>query len=131
MAGGDWSTANGIGVVGGVGAGGITQAGIINAPVTVSTSDVTINLPIGSWRYVKVLVVTADLVVATAVNEAASIGTAGTPPTPSWGVGDIDIGASVEMKPITKANGAPLVGGTDVIHVRASGAGTVYLVPVK
>lgn len=127
----DWTSANGVVVIGGVGAGVVTQGGIINAPVTVGISDVPINLPAGRWRYVKVVVVTASLVVATAVNEVASIGAVGTPPNPTWGKGDIDFDAGADLKPITKADGSPLIGGTDVVHVVASGAGTVYLVPVK
>lgn len=126
---GDWSSTSGVGVVGGVGAGAVAQGGVKNAPVTVGTSDVPINLPTGSWRYVRVIVVAADAVVATAVNEPAVLGTAGTPPDPTWGAGDVSIGPWTELKPVSKANGAPLIGGTDVIHLIASATTVVWLAP--
>lgn len=108
-------------------AGGLTQAGAVNTIATIGTSDVSINVPAGGpWSYLKVIVETDGRYVSVAVDEVASLGTAGTPPNPVFGVGDVIFGTGVEEQALT-----PAIDDSNVLHFIASAAGTAIRFVLK
>lgn len=116
----DRSIQGGTTAVDAVGAAPLAAGSELNTIVTVGTTDVPINVPTGTWNYLKVIVETADRYVAVAVNEAAVLGTAGTPPDPVWGAGDLILGTSTEFQPLV-----PALTAADDLHLIASAGSTV------
>lgn len=116
MAAPDRSVSGGVSVLGAVDAAPLGSGRCVNRQVTVGTSDGTIALPTGTWRYVEYTILTADARVAIAIDEAATLGTS------DWGVGQSKTGVSGAFMPTT-----PLVGGTNVLHAIASVSAQVEL----
>lgn len=112
-------------------AGGLGTGLAKNFIATIGTSNVPMNVPEGGpWSYLKVIVETDGRYVAVNVNAPASFGTAGTPPNPVSGDGDVIFGTGVEEQALTPSVRVNL-SSTDQLHFIASAAGTAIRYVLK
>lgn len=101
-------------------AGSLAKGKLFNSTAIIGITDVPITVPApGPWSYIKIIVETPDRKIGVAINEAAVLGTVGTPPVPIWGAGDVILGTSTEFQPLVP----PLKVG-DTLHFIASLAST-------